>query len=114
MGCHFLLQGIFPTQGLNLGLLALQADSLPTEPPGTPPTSDNVISNNLSEVLAFDLRTENILGRKNRKCKGLEMRTGYTWKSISKKEAEKGKSTQRGTRITYSLMGNWASLVLRR
>ena len=21
MGCHFLLQGIFPTQGLNLGLL---------------------------------------------------------------------------------------------
>ena len=39
MGCHFLLQGIFPTQGSNPGLLhcrwspALQADSLPTEPP---------------------------------------------------------------------------------
>ena len=30
MGCHFLLQGIFSTQGSNLG----QADSLPTEPPG--------------------------------------------------------------------------------
>jgi len=31
MGCHFLLQGIFPTQGLNLHLLCLlhwQADSL--------------------------------------------------------------------------------------
>ena len=31
MGCHFLLQGIFPTQGLNPGLLCLlhwQADSL--------------------------------------------------------------------------------------
>ena len=25
VGCHFLLQGIFPTQGLNLGLLGLPA-----------------------------------------------------------------------------------------
>ena len=32
--CHFLLQGIFPTQGSNLGLPALEADSLPSEPPG--------------------------------------------------------------------------------
>ena len=32
VGCHFLLQGIFPTQGLNLHLLSLQrsqADTLP-------------------------------------------------------------------------------------
>ena len=28
-GCHFLLQGIFPTQGANLCLLHWQADSLP-------------------------------------------------------------------------------------
>ena len=28
MDCHFLLQGIFPTQGLNLCLLHWQADSL--------------------------------------------------------------------------------------
>ena len=37
VGCHFLLQGIFPTQGLNLrflGLLQRQADSLPLVPPG--------------------------------------------------------------------------------
>ena len=33
---HSLLQGIFPTQGLNLGLLALQADSLPSVPLGKP------------------------------------------------------------------------------
>ena len=33
---HPLLQGIFPTQGLNLGSPALQADSLPFEPPGKP------------------------------------------------------------------------------
>ena len=38
VGCHFLLQEIFPTQGLNLGLLesALQADSLLSEPQGKP------------------------------------------------------------------------------
>ena len=37
VGCHLLLQGIFPTQGSNPGLLCLlhwQADSLTTEPPG--------------------------------------------------------------------------------
>ena len=36
MGCHFLLQGIFPTQGLNLHLLCLlywQVSSLPLAPP---------------------------------------------------------------------------------
>ena len=31
MGCHFFPQGIFPTQELNQGLSALQADYLPTE-----------------------------------------------------------------------------------
>ena len=32
VGCHCLLQGVFPTQRSNPGLLALQADSLPAEP----------------------------------------------------------------------------------
>ena len=36
VGGHSLLQGIFPTQGLNLGLPALQSGSLRFEPPGTP------------------------------------------------------------------------------
>ena len=39
VGCHFLLQGIFPTQGSNPGLLHLlhwQADSLPLRHLGTP------------------------------------------------------------------------------
>ena len=37
MGCHVLLQGIFPSQGLNPRLFRLlhwQAGSLPLEPPG--------------------------------------------------------------------------------
>ena len=39
VGCHFLLQGIFPTQGSNVPLLCLphwQAGSLPLAPPGKP------------------------------------------------------------------------------
>ena len=36
VGCHSLLQGIFLTQGSNLGFLELQAGSLPTELPGKP------------------------------------------------------------------------------
>ena len=39
MGCHALLQGIFPTQGWNPLLLCLlhwQVDSLPLVPPGKP------------------------------------------------------------------------------
>ena len=39
VGCHFLLQGIFPIQGSNLHLLCLlhwQVDSLPLMPPGKP------------------------------------------------------------------------------
>ena len=42
VGCHFLPQEIFPTQGLNpclLRLLHRQANSLPPEPPGQPDSS---------------------------------------------------------------------------
>ena len=35
--CHALLQGIYPTQGLNLHLLSWQMDSLLSEPPGKSP-----------------------------------------------------------------------------
>ena len=36
VGCHFLLQGMFPTQGLNPGLLHWQAGSSPLAPPSMP------------------------------------------------------------------------------
>ena len=36
VGCHFLLQGIFPTQGSNLNLLHWQAGSLPLSHQGRP------------------------------------------------------------------------------
>ena len=37
VGCHFLLQGIFPTQGWNPCLLHCQANSLPLCDLGSPP-----------------------------------------------------------------------------
>ena len=40
-GCHALLQGIFPTQGLNQGLLHFQVDSLPLSQQGT--TSEDTL-----------------------------------------------------------------------
>ena len=39
VGCHFLFQGIFPTQGSNLSLLRWQADSLPLSHQGSPVSS---------------------------------------------------------------------------
>ena len=36
VGCHFLLQGIFPTPGIEPRSPALQADALTSEPPGKP------------------------------------------------------------------------------
>ena len=39
VGCHFLLQGIFLTQGLNPRVLHWQAGSLPLSHPGSPELS---------------------------------------------------------------------------
>ena len=48
VGCYFLLQGIFPTQGLNLGLLYCKQTS-PSKTPGKPICTILVI--NTQEVL---------------------------------------------------------------
>ena len=45
LGCHALLQGIFPTEALNLRSLSLQVESLLSEPPGK---SKNARVGNLS------------------------------------------------------------------
>ena len=59
MGCHFFLQGIFPTQGSNLRSPALQAVALPSEPPGKPSTINyskpiNGIQPNLGHSVSID------------------------------------------------------------
>ena len=54
MGCHFLLQGIFLTQGSNPGLLNLlhwQAGSLPLVPPGKPQSESESLS-----LMSYSLR----------------------------------------------------------
>ena len=45
VGCHCLLQGIFPTQGLNPNLLHWQADSLPLYYLGSPTATKEAMSN---------------------------------------------------------------------
>ena len=54
--CHFLLQGIFPTQGLNPSLLCLlhwQENSSPLEPPGKSWTGHTYAKNILTVDLKF-------------------------------------------------------------
>ena len=55
MGCHFLLQGIFPTQGIEPGSPALWADALLSEPPGNNIGERNVIpgSGNITLILSL-------------------------------------------------------------
>ena len=51
VGCHFLLQGIFPTQESNTGLphcRQTQADTLTSEPPGSPDWVIWVVSNSVT------------------------------------------------------------------
>ena len=56
MGCYFLLQGIFPTQGSKRHLLCLlhwQADSLPLSHLGSPSLKSTWLQILGSEILAF-------------------------------------------------------------
>ena len=53
VGCHFLLQGIFPTQGLNPFLLRWQAESVPLSHLGSPQITRLSPSIVFSEVLHF-------------------------------------------------------------
>ena len=66
---HSLFQGIFQTQGSNLGLLHhRQEDSLPSEPTGKPPTH----SQTCPGVLLY-LRLREVPGRLQRSKSGMEV-----------------------------------------
>ena len=53
VGCHFLLQGNLPDPGIEPGSPTLQADALPSEPPGK-------ITSNMAEETGFKVSLENI------------------------------------------------------
>ena len=59
VGSHSLLQGMFPTQGLKPRSPALQADSLPAEPPGKP---KNTVVGSLSLLQGIFPTQESNLG----------------------------------------------------
>ena len=56
VGCHFFLQGIFPTQGSNSRSPALRSDALPSELPGKPRWFQKVKVKSLSRVRLFAIR----------------------------------------------------------
>ena len=66
VGCHFLLQGIFPTQGLNPSLSCLlhwQVGSLLAEPPGKPLYASCFLTSlKVRDVLSLYLCTVVFLG----------------------------------------------------
>ena len=65
MGCHFLLQGIFPTQGLNPAVPQCRQMLYPSEPPGKPESTSRAaiihelihVSARLPEMLKSELTT---------------------------------------------------------
>ena len=54
MGCHFLPEVIFITQGLNLQLLHLQADSLPLATWDTHPLEQHLTNHSPSTSIGCD------------------------------------------------------------
>ena len=50
VGCHFLLQGIFPTWGLNPHPLHQQVGSLPLETPGKSPLQEGYVVNGYIDI----------------------------------------------------------------
>ena len=59
---HSLLQRTFPTQGSNTTSPALQADSLPSEPPGKPLEGGEVIKRFFHFFFIFTLGSKNRQG----------------------------------------------------
>ena len=74
VGCHALLQGIFPTQGLNPGLLHCRQTPYPTEPAGKTieietELTTNVLYLNHSKALPHPCASSNCLPQKHPKSR---------------------------------------------
>ena len=76
--CHFLLQGMFLTQGSNPRLLHWQAEFFTTEPPGKPPSPIK------GKVLSTKLSLLEKAGRKGDDRGGGWMASPTPWTSLSK------------------------------
>ena len=74
VGCHSLLQGIFPDQGWDLCLLHWQADSLPLSHQGILPLHENTVKSQL-------LKTQEA-GHPPRSQQTLNLPESGSWTSI--------------------------------
>ena len=82
VGCHFLLQGIFPMQECNprlLPLLHLQVDSLPVAPPGQP----NAMLLMSYKKGNFGQRDRHVHLLQAKECLSLPGARGDAWNKIS-------------------------------
>ena len=78
---HFPLQGIFPTQGMNLGLLHWQAGSLPLVTPGKPLFRATIMEkDNISEVKNhLNLRENHVCNEFFFSIKSNELVVTFSW-----------------------------------
>ena len=66
VGCHFLFQGIFPTQGSNPHLLHWQVDSLPLSQLGSPHKEDKGTNfSNVNAMSSYERNARKLLCSKN-------------------------------------------------
>ena len=82
VGSHFLLQGIFPTQGSNLWSLPGQVGSLQTEPPGKPKLANERHSVNTCELKATGTEKPEMLLHPGQKSEHFEKDMGLLWASF--------------------------------
>ena len=61
VGCHFLLQGNLPNPGIEPGSPALQADSLPFEPPGKPHLAELKAESFFDSIMDWSFPSHNLL-----------------------------------------------------
>ena len=88
VGSHSLLQGIFPTQESEPRSLALQVDSLPSEPPGKPYKNNrDAYLLNLSKVLNIVLDfTQCLLYRKTGRQRRNRKKVEYKRPKLEQRE----------------------------
>ena len=107
VGCHFLLQGIFPDQRLNLTLLHWQADSLPLSHQGSPGPYCSRFQTTLETQETVQVNLQR-LGKKNTKWEETEDSARSVYHQMLQNWVALAGSQSRTQRTTpFSGKGQW-------